>query len=225
MTTCSYSFDDGAYVLGALSPAERADFERHLGTCAECRESVAALAVLPGLLGRLDAATVAPHPITAPPTLLPRVLAMASTRRRAEKLRRRWLSLAAGIIAILLVTGAGVGMRLIDSPSPTNGMTAMRPLVADLPVVAEVGLKPTAEGTQVNMWCRYSTTSPGSWTLSLVMYLKAGGKPELLGTWTAGANQDWLLHSDVTADVVDIGRIEMQRPDGLTLFIWTPDTT
>src|ERR1700738_1996068 len=49
--TCEFTFDDGAYVLGALSPAERAAFERHLPGCASCRESVADLAVLPGLLG------------------------------------------------------------------------------------------------------------------------------------------------------------------------------
>src|SRR5215831_16090276 len=55
--TCEHMLDDGAYVLGALSPAERADFERHLSTCASCREAVANLAVLPGLLGRLDQAS------------------------------------------------------------------------------------------------------------------------------------------------------------------------
>ena len=43
-------------MLGALAPAERADYERHLAGCAACRESVAELAVLPGLLGRLDPA-------------------------------------------------------------------------------------------------------------------------------------------------------------------------
>jgi anti-sigma factor RsiW len=52
--TCDYALDDGAYVLGALSPAERGEYERHLATCTECRGSVATLAVLPGLLARLD---------------------------------------------------------------------------------------------------------------------------------------------------------------------------
>ncbi|OLT53196.1 zf-HC2 domain-containing protein [Cellulosimicrobium sp. CUA-896] len=44
---------DAAYVLGALGPQERRDFERHLATCAACRESVAALAGMPGILGML----------------------------------------------------------------------------------------------------------------------------------------------------------------------------
>jgi hypothetical protein len=54
---CAQTLEVGAYVLGALSPAERDAFERHLGECAICRDEVADLAVLPGLLGRIDAAT------------------------------------------------------------------------------------------------------------------------------------------------------------------------
>jgi Putative zinc-finger len=44
-------------VLGALSPSEREDYERHLATCAECRQEVADLTELPTLLGRLDLST------------------------------------------------------------------------------------------------------------------------------------------------------------------------
>jgi hypothetical protein len=57
---CPHAHDDGAYVLGALSPAERSAFEKHLATCAECRDAVAEVAVLPGLLGRLPADRVDP---------------------------------------------------------------------------------------------------------------------------------------------------------------------
>jgi hypothetical protein len=56
---CAQTFEIGVYVLGALAPAERAAFERHMAECAVCREEVAELAVLPGLLGRLDLATAA----------------------------------------------------------------------------------------------------------------------------------------------------------------------
>jgi anti-sigma factor RsiW len=51
---CPQTLEVGAYVLGALVPAERDAFEKHLGECAICREEVADLAVLPGLLGRID---------------------------------------------------------------------------------------------------------------------------------------------------------------------------
>jgi len=55
---CAHTHDSGPYVLGALLSAERENYERHLATCSECRNDVAELAVLPGLLGRLDLATV-----------------------------------------------------------------------------------------------------------------------------------------------------------------------
>ncbi|HEY1105447.1 MAG TPA: zf-HC2 domain-containing protein, partial [Agromyces sp.] len=44
---------DSAYVLGALSPLERAEYEQHLETCERCRRAVAELAPMPGLLARL----------------------------------------------------------------------------------------------------------------------------------------------------------------------------
>lgn len=47
---------DAAYVLGALSPAERCEFEAHLGVCASCRAAVAELNDLVPLLKVLDVA-------------------------------------------------------------------------------------------------------------------------------------------------------------------------
>ncbi len=50
---------DAAYVLGALSSAERRDFERHLHSCPRCTEAVSELAGIPGLLARVDPDDVA----------------------------------------------------------------------------------------------------------------------------------------------------------------------
>ena len=45
--SCPHEHDAAAYVLGALSVAERLDFERHLDTCDECSRSVRSFAGLP----------------------------------------------------------------------------------------------------------------------------------------------------------------------------------
>ena len=46
---------DSAYVLGALPPGDRREYEAHLETCEACSRSVAELAPIPGLLARLPA--------------------------------------------------------------------------------------------------------------------------------------------------------------------------
>jgi len=115
--TCQFAHDDGAYVLGALDPAERRVFEDHLPHCAHCRSAVSSLAGLPGLLAHVPPALVenlghrvggdststgtvvaiAPAPTPAPDTLLPRLMWAAKVERR--KARRRTGFVAGGIAA------------------------------------------------------------------------------------------------------------------------------
>jgi anti-sigma factor RsiW len=45
----------GVYVLGAIGAADRSAVESHLAGCADCRNELAELAALPGLLGRVTA--------------------------------------------------------------------------------------------------------------------------------------------------------------------------
>lgn len=54
-----YQSWDAAYVLGALSPADRRSFESHLGTCPFCQDAVAELGGMPALLSQLDPEVVA----------------------------------------------------------------------------------------------------------------------------------------------------------------------
>ena len=54
-----YVLWDGAYVLGALSDADRCEYEAHLRDCRSCNQSVEELRGLPALLGHLTADEVA----------------------------------------------------------------------------------------------------------------------------------------------------------------------
>ena len=58
MNGCGFGYDDAAYLLGALTPTDRAAYERHLPGCVHCRTAVAELSGLPALLARLDPATL-----------------------------------------------------------------------------------------------------------------------------------------------------------------------
>ena len=221
--TCLYPFDDGAYVLGALSPTERAEYERHLAGCQSCRESVAALAVLPGLLSRLDPASVTPQPVAAPPTLLPRMLAHIATRRRAQRLRRRFLAIAACVAAVFLATAVGIGVRVVLPSQAPVLLTAMRPVTDNGQMDARIGLTRANNGTFVSMQCRYDNKWGENWNLQLVLYpLNTGGSGELLGRWSAESDQDWTMRVWTHYTPDQIGRLEMQRSDGAVIAIWMP---
>jgi anti-sigma factor RsiW len=51
----------GVYVVGAIEPADRARLRGHLASCPRCRDELAGLAGLPGMLRRI-AGDVAPRP-------------------------------------------------------------------------------------------------------------------------------------------------------------------
>lgn len=99
-TTCPLEQSAAAYVLGALSPIERLEFERHLRSCAACRWSVTLLAGLPGLLARVPVEQV-DDPIQRDlvgPTASPSPVAMLTSERR----RRSVLLLGTAAAAVTL---------------------------------------------------------------------------------------------------------------------------
>ena len=97
----------GLFVLGALVGEERAAFEAHLATCAECQADVRALervvTTLPYAVAQVD----------PPPALRARVLAVAggersrdtSTRARSSFAMGGWLS-AAALLVVSVALGA-----------------------------------------------------------------------------------------------------------------------
>ncbi len=102
----------GAYAVDALDDIERAQFERHLADCAECRAEVASLREA----GAMLAASTA---VTPPPELRDRVLSGISTVRPlpprvgepAPGRRFRPLLLVAAAAAVVAV---GIGVTVAD---------------------------------------------------------------------------------------------------------------
>lgn len=85
-----YAMWDAAYVLGALSDADRREFEAHLGRCTSCRTAVAELTAVSPLLSLLDYDQVvapggAAESVAAPPCpdLLTSMVAKADQRSAA----------------------------------------------------------------------------------------------------------------------------------------------
>lgn len=173
--TCPKLVESGVYVLGALPPGQRLDYERHLTTCAECRTEVGDLAVLPGLLGRLDEASVAMFASSAepaPPNVVPMVLGRIRRQRRNRRLGTLVGAVAAAclaVVAVVFAPGPGPGLvgsgprpsssiTLPSSPSPsqTAAWHPMVPMPGENRLTADVTLTAVDGGTRIDVICRYS---------------------------------------------------------------------
>jgi hypothetical protein len=123
----------GAYVMDAVSEADRVSFERHLPTCEQCQEDVRGLREAAARLGTVEA--VRPRPelreqtmqaaarIRQQPPLVPDESRLPLTRRRVNAFRwlarspdagaRPWLARAALTAAVALaVTATVFGLHL-----------------------------------------------------------------------------------------------------------------
>ena len=115
----------GAYVLDAVPDPDRAEFERHLLSCEQCREDVRGLREAAALLGAATA--VKPRPDLRQPTLraaavtrqLPPVLHATSAAGLSWRgwlaglAARRWLAgVAVAVAAVLAVTAVLLGVHM-----------------------------------------------------------------------------------------------------------------
>ncbi len=220
---CDHEHDDGAYVLGALSPAERTAYERHLATCSFCREAVADIAVLPGLLGRLDPADLAAIMEPGVPRQrdrMPDLVVAATSSRRRERRRGHWRTMGAALAAACLALVAGVGTVVyvdradpVPPPAPVAQSVAMQPVAQNTPVSATINLVPTEWGTKVNMTCFYargagSTTK--AYTFRLVAYGPDEAK-EYVGSWVAAPGAEVSMSGMTSFTGHSLSRLELVR--------------
>jgi len=215
----------GSYVLGALAPADRSTYERHLATSTACREDVAQFAGLPGLLGRLDTEIAvglndAPK---APPLLLETVLNRARTERQRSGRRTRWRRAGALLAAACLAVLAGLGVGAVSASTagrPT--VAAMSPVDKDEMLAAVVGYWPDPEGgTEISMACVYPATSDGTYTgrdrLDLWVVPRGGGPGASVWSWDAGPGDRVNFWAETALRPQQIGRMEIRRGDTVLL--------
>jgi anti-sigma factor RsiW len=170
--TCPDAATDlGAYVVGALEPAERRRVEEHLRHCPACAAELTELSPLPGLLDRVGPDLRGSAVVTPSPGLFARISAAAEPPRRRS---HAWALVAAALLAVLGV-GAGVAVWTAGSgeQSVTASAGALRATVAATEVdggsaldVAVAGMRPGEACTMVAVDSGGIRHQAGAWPAS-----------------------------------------------------------
>lgn len=211
--TCPHAYSDGAYVLGALGPAERSAYEAHLAECSSCAAAVAQLAVLPGLLGRVSEEAL--RPVAPEPGRLTRLLEKVTELRRKQARTRRWRFVTA-LAAVAVLAVAGTAAVLTASARDVGpALVAMTPVAPGIELTADVGYEAVAGGTKVRMVCRYPLVEPEvpSRVFRLVA-TGADGSQEQLGSWWAKPGEEIDMTGLTQFRTDELTSLELQTADG-----------
>ena len=225
--SCDFSHHDGAYVLGALSPNERLEFEQHLTGCPDCSRAVRELAGLPGLLARVDPSALESPPteVAVPDTLLPELASAVRRRQRRRTLITAAVAAAAAVlVAVPLAMSSGLSRERTpaaapsstaeSTPTPPTGR-AMVP-VGDTPVRASVALAQVPWGTRLDLTCTYASGSqhyPSAETYVLFVRTRDGDL-EQVGTWRAVEGTTMHLTAATSASRGEIASVEVRATSG-----------
>ena len=230
--SCEFAHDDGAYVLGALSPTERVAFKQHLATCEECTRSVAALAGLPGLLGRVDASVLEEPPaderaaVAAAPPCSGRYVVSG-----AGALTAVGLAAAAAVVA----AAVPIGLAQLGDEPPAPGRSERRPsprsrwrslpmdTIGEVPVRATVSLEEVTWGTRLGLTCTYD---PASVEYDLppeadyeIFVTTHSGRVEQVGSWRSVSGREMEIMAATAAHDRGAsvgGGPDRRRPRGAT---------
>jgi hypothetical protein len=203
-----------AYVLGALPAGERSEFETHLATCPDCRQTLADMAGIPGLLSRVTPADLADDAVPLPDTLVPGLLRAVRRSGRRRRLAVAGLSAAAVVLAI---AGTVAVVDRSDGEPPGVAMTA----VVDSPVRATADLVAHKWGTEISMNCRYADKSEWSRPYALVAIDDDGAELEI-ATWTVGPGKTASVSGSVPLQPDQIDSLEVRTTSGKALLRLSP---
>lgn len=206
-----------AMLTSALVPDE---VTQHLADCPGCREDLAELLPLPGLLGVVDASELADD--EAGELLLHRMLAEAARRRRRS--RARTTALVAAAVAALLVV-VPLARAVLDRPPAPPPAVALSPVVhrATNPATGvSAAVRLTAAGGGSTVQVEVQGVEEG--TRCQLRVVKADGSWSEAATWSARYRGSATLRVDVALPPERIIRVVLFDVDDGQRLVAVPVT-
>lgn len=202
----------GAYVLGALDPAERTAFEEHLAGCDRCRGDVQAFAPLPGLLAKVDAEGLeaAGTSTAVDDAAAARVTRLASDRAHVERAAmrrslRRWRVTAA---AAATAAAVAVGTLVLPGRAPEPGRD-LQVTAAAADTTGSVAVAERGWGTHVEV----DVTGLPARERYLLRAVAADGSEQTAATWGATPRGRALLTGATAIQLADLDRLVITSDD------------
>lgn len=204
----------GAWVLGSLDGQDRQAVEAHLAECDDCRDEVATLSAMPGLLSRVTVEEVEDSRLVPSPDLPMRLVARAAESERVLRVRvARWRVAAGVAAAAALVAVAGL---LVMEPG-TDGPPRADRLVAP---AAAVAVDAETSGTVSAFAWEWGTTvelevqdlpvrdAYRMWAVG------ASGAREPAGTWGPTESRSARVYGASSIQRQDLAAVEITDPGG-----------
>jgi hypothetical protein len=232
----------GAYLRGALEPAESDRVAAHLADCASCREEYGELIELLPLLASVTEGEAINGPVRPEPAVLGRVLQTTAQfgadqpgfgqvgadhaarrhkggRRPLRRTPRTRIALAVSCI-VLAAAGSGIGMMMSGSKpgNPAGSWSASAAATQAYPgeaaITATVQVSPASWGSKIQL---KMASVPKGYTCDMVV-IDGSGHRQTAGNWKAKDTGPFTVSGSVSLTPNLISSIEVDLPNGTTLL-------
>jgi anti-sigma factor RsiW len=218
---CPVSLSLGAYALGSLAGHERELVAAHLPDCAQCRDELAGMAGVVGLLHRLST-PVETLPDAPPPAAAEPVASRHAAGTAARRSSRVMVAVAAAVV-VLGVTGVLTGLMRGGDSSPTRDLAASATWSTRddaSGVAATARLQPQQWGTSVRLRL---THLPSRLECRLVV-TRVNGSGQTIGSWRSGYHGSVTVPASTALSPRDIATLDVVTGAGDRLVRLTPSS-
>jgi hypothetical protein len=204
--TCDTALEAVAVRLLTSGPAEP-DVDAHVASCASCRDEVARLTPLPGLL---ESAAADIDLLGQPPpgdALLARLLAAAAEERRERRRAWRFVAAAAAALVLLVPVGVWTWDHHSGSPGAVSASQGFSTMAHDpsTGVTGHVQLTAAAWGSTLAM----SISGVTQGTRCTLVVVTSDGSRQTAATWQASYRGTAHVQGTVAAPMDTIARVDV----------------